>query len=103
MVIKNAGKDNKEVEKLVIELGKKGMTAEKIGLILKQEHKIKNVKKEKSISKILRENNLYEDPDLKNIKLNAETLRKHLEKNRLDHPAKKALVMLDARLRKVQV
>jgi len=94
--------NEKEVEKLVIDLAKQGKTAEKIGLILKKEHKIVHGKNyEKKISKILKENNLYINPDIKNIAENLEKLKKHISKNKGDKICRRALMIKDAKLRKL--
>lgn len=95
--------EEKEAEKIIIELAKHGTTSEKIGLVLKKEHGIKNFKKEygKRISKILKENNLYISPDKKNLFDQTEKLKKHLSKNKLDHPTRRILLIQEAKLRKL--
>lgn len=94
---------DKEAEKIIIELAKQGTTAEKIGLVLKKEHNIKSFKKEyeKRISEVLKENNLYISPDKKNLSDQAEKLKKHLSKNKLDHPTRRILLIQEAKLRKI--
>ena len=92
-----------EIEKLIIELGKSGMTSEKIGLILKKEHNVK-VRKflGKRISNLLKKNNININPDIENIKKSLEKLKKHLSKNKQDQPGKRALIKKEAKLRKLQ-
>mgnify|MGYP001567996999 CR=1 FL=1 len=51
---------------MVLDLAKKGLTAEKIGEELKKQ-KIHSQEYGKKISNILKENNLYIIPDLKNV------------------------------------
>jgi len=92
-----------EFEKKVIDLAKQGTTSEKIGLILNKEHGTGKAKLtyNKRISQILRENNLYINPDKKNLTDQAEKLKKHLSKNRLDHPTRRILLIQEAKLRKL--
>ena len=97
-------KSKSDIEKEIIELAEKGLTAEKIGLILKQKNNIKNVKKEtgKSIYMILKENNLYIDADTKNIKEKIEQLNKHLTKNKHDYTTRRILGIRIGKLNKLQ-
>ena len=93
-----------QAEKIIIELAKQTTTSEKIGLILKKEHGIKNFEKEygKKISQVLKENKLYISPDKRNLGLQIEKLKKHLGKNRLDHPTRRILLIQEAKLRKLE-
>ncbi|MEM3405519.1 MAG: hypothetical protein QW117_00930 [Candidatus Pacearchaeota archaeon] len=97
-------KGKKEIEKIIIELAKSGLTAEKIGLVLKQKYNINNVKKEtgKKISQILKENNLYIDPDIKNLKEKKERLEKHIAKHKHDYTAKRILPIVASKVKKLE-
>jgi ribosomal protein S15P/S13E len=75
-----------EFEKRVVELGKNGLTAEKIGETLRQEG-IHPKDQTKKISQILKEKNLYQSPDLKNIEKKLERIKSHYEKNKQDKRA----------------
>ena len=75
-----------EFEKRVLELAKEGLTAEKIGERLKRE-KIHSKEYDKKISQILKEKNLYVNPDLKNTDEKLEKIKKHIEKNKQDKRA----------------
>ncbi len=89
----------KDIEKKVIELAEKGLTAEKIGLELKKDFgKIKK----KKISKILKEKDIFKDPDFNNVNNRVESLKKHLDSNRMDFTAKKALEKNIAKIRKLK-
>ena len=72
-----------ELKERVVELAKKGLTSEKIGEVLRQEG---THTKEYSlkISKILKEKNLYENPDLKNLTQKIEKIKTHYAKNKQD-------------------
>jgi len=90
-----------EFEKKVLELIKEGMTSEKIGELLRQqgihpkEHGVK-------ISKILKENNQYINPDLKNTEEKLEKIEKHAGSNKQDKRAMREKVRIAARLRKLR-
>ncbi len=93
--------DEKEYEKKVIELAKAGLTAEKIGEKLRQEG-IHPKEYGKKISKILKEKNLYINPDLRNVEAKLERIRKHYEKNKQDKRAKREIDRVFAQLRKLK-
>jgi len=82
----------KELEKIVVELAKKGEKPVKIGLILRDKYGIPKAKLlGKKITQILKENNIeYETPKQK-VELRIEKIKKHLEKNKHDYPAKRSL------------
>ena len=95
--------DEKEFEKIVLELGKGGLTSEKIGLALKKEYGIGKAKKVygKRISDVLKESKIYVDADIANIKKRRDRLKEHSEKNRGDKICKRALMIKEAKLRKL--
>jgi ribosomal protein S15P/S13E len=76
----------KDFEKKVLELAKKGLTAEKIGEKLRLEG-IHSKEYDKKISKILKANNAYQDPELKNVQSKLEKIEAHLKKNKQDKRA----------------
>ena len=91
----------KDIEGIILKLAKQGMTSEKIGLSLRDSYGIPTTKVyNKKISQILKENKIYEDSTLKNLKGKQEVLRKHVEKNKQDKKTKRALTILTARIAK---
>jgi len=87
----------KQVEKLVITLAKKGLTTEKIGIILRDQHGIPTTKVYgKKISQILKENNIEPKSSLYNAEKNRDKLKAHFEKNKQDKTAKYALIKKSA-------
>ena len=90
-----------DFEKKIIQLAKTGLTAEKIGEQLKKQ-KINPKSFEKKISEILKENNLYQSPDLKNIETKLERIKKHFEKNKQDKKAMREKDRIFAQLRKTK-
>ncbi len=91
----------KEYEKKVVELAKSGMTAEKIGESLRKEG-IHPKEYPKKISKILKENNLYVNPDIKNVEEKLERIKAHYEKNKQDKRAMREKDRVYAQLRKLK-
>lgn len=75
-----------EFEKKVVELAKTGLTAEKIGEKLRKEG-IHPKEHGAKISKVLKKNNLWVNPDLKNVSEKLEKITKHYSKNKQDKRA----------------
>jgi len=92
---------SKEFEKMVLDLAKKGLTAEKIGEELRKQ-KIHPKEYNKKISKILKENNLYISPDLKNVEKKFKKIEKHLEKNKQDKRALNEKSRIFSQIRKIK-
>lgn len=94
-----------EIEKLVIKLAKEGNSTSMIGLILRDQFGIPLVKKitGKTISEIMKENNLYPKlpEDLFNLLKQAVNLRNHLEKNKSDYTSKRGLELLESKIRRL--
>jgi|TARA_Y100000034_G_C6889871_1_gene409190 ribosomal protein S15P/S13E len=90
-----------EFEKKIIELSKKNLTAEKIGESLRKQN-IHPKGYNKKISKILKEKNIYVNPDLVNIGKKLEGLKIHYEKNKQDKRAKREVVRISAKIRKLK-
>jgi len=81
------------IEKVVIDLAKKGYSPAKIGEILKQKQEIKKIKVlGKSITKILKENNISYENDLAIVNKKIKKLEEHYNKNKQDKRAKRELV-----------
>lgn len=92
----------KEFEKKVIELSEKGITCEKIGEALKKQG-IHPKEYEKKISKILKEQNKYVNPDVKNIEKKLEKISAHSLKYRQDKRAKREKDRVFSQLRKTKI
>lgn len=90
-----------EFEKAVIELAEKGLTSEKIGENLRKKN-IHPKEYNKKISKILKDKNLYINPDLKNIESKLEKVKAHYEKNKQDKRAMREKDRIFAQLRKTK-
>ena len=90
-----------EFEKKIIELSKKNLTAEKIGENLRKQN-IHPKEYNKKISKILKEKDIYVNPDLVNVEKKLEMIKIHHEKNKQDKRAKRDVVRVSAKIRKLK-
>ncbi len=82
----------KELEKLVVELAQAGETPSKIGMILRDKHGIPRVKgMGKKVTKILKENGIKFKTEKEIIQAEIDMLKKHVDKNKKDHSASRAL------------
>ena len=95
----------KEVEKLVIKYAKSDKTASEIGMILRDTYGIQSVKTltEKSISKILAENNLAKKlpEDLLNLIKKLIAVKHHFEKNKHDKTSKRGFQLTSSKIRRL--
>ncbi len=92
-----------EVKKLVLKFAKQGKTASVIGMVLRDEYGIPDVKKLTglSISKVLDEQKFKSTipDDLRALIRKSLELRSHLEENKHDMPAKRSLAKTESRIR----
>lgn len=92
-----------EIEKLVVDLSKKGNSPEKIGLILRDEHGIPKAKLlGKKIGQILRENNIDANSEHKNTIKKVERLKEHFKENKHDYSAQRSVIRNAAKIRKIE-
>ncbi len=91
--------DKKEIEEIVINLSKKGASASKIGVVLRDQHGIPSTKlmTEKRISQILDENNMSPDlpEDLMNLISTSVALDRHRTNNPKDMTAKRGMQLVN--------
>ncbi len=90
-----------EFEKAVLELADKGLTSEKIGETLRRQG-IHPKNYEKKISEILKKENKYIVPEVKNTEEKLEAIVKHAEKNRQDKRALRDKDRVFAKLRRIK-
>ena len=94
-----------EVKDIILKLVEKTpeLTAEKIGLILRDNYGITKTKIYGfKISDILKEANKYISPDFKNLKAKRDKLEKHLVKNKGDKRTGRSFIITNAKLKKVK-
>jgi len=95
-------KEVSEIEEKIVELAKKGMTSEKIGIELKKQGIFVKSALNKRISKVLKEKKHYVDADLKHIEKIIERLKKHISAHKHDYPSKRALLIEEAHYTKLK-
>jgi small subunit ribosomal protein S15 len=95
----------REVESRIIELAKNGKSSSEIGLILRDQYAVPDVKLAtgKKINRILEENKLASEfpEDLKNLISRALTLRDHLATHRKDVENKRNLQLTESKVRRL--
>ncbi|MEM5801777.1 MAG: 30S ribosomal protein S15 [Candidatus Aenigmatarchaeota archaeon] len=95
----------KEVEDLVVKLAKEKYSSAVIGQILRDRYGIPDVKTitGKSITQIMRENNLYPEfpEDLMNLFKKAVRLKEHLSRHKKDKTSKKGFENLESKIRRL--
>ena len=95
----------REVESRAIELAKSGKSMSEIGLILRDQYAVPDVKLAtgKKISKILEENNIKSEipEDLRNLMSTVLQLKKHLEVYKKDLKNKRNLQLVESKIRRL--
>ena len=88
-----------EVEKIILKLADQDMTAEKIGLVLRDQYGIPDVKlfnlKVKQVMK-----DKFEEPTNKNLDNKLQKIIQHYKKNKQDKRAERSLIITKAKLKK---
>jgi len=82
-----------EIETLVVQLGKKNIPSEKIGLILRDEHGIPKTRIfGKKVCQILEENGIKTNSEYENVNKKIDILKKHFVKHKHDYSAQRSIV-----------
>jgi small subunit ribosomal protein S15 len=94
-----------EIEKEVVRLAKEGVSPSKIGLILRDQYAIPDVKEAtgKTLLKILDSHGVRPElpEDLANVIKKAVRLYAHLERNRKDFKSKRSLETIESRINRL--
>lgn len=97
--------DSTEIEKIIVDLRKKGMSSAEIGLTLRDKYGVPSVKLAtgKRVVEILAENEVASDipEDLRNLIVKALGMRKHLSENKKDVHNKRQLQLTEAKVRRL--
>lgn len=88
-----------EVEAIILKLANKGMTSEKIGLVLRDQYgipkaKILGIK----IKEVLKDK--YQDANVLNLRKKVEKINEHYKSNKQDKRAERSLIISKAKLKK---
>ena len=97
--------DKAEIEKIVVDLRKDGMSTSQIGLVLRDRYAVPDVKLAtgKRINEILREKGLESEipEDLRNLMQKALGIRKHLAENKKDVHNVRQLQIAESKVRRL--
>ena len=95
----------REIEPLVVELAKNGKSTSEIGMILRDQYAVPDVKiaTGKKIAQILEENNIKTEipEDMRNLINKSLQLKKHLEVYKKDFKNKRNLQLVESRIRRL--
>lgn len=95
----------KEIELLVTKLAKEGKAPSQIGLVLRDTYGVPDTKSltEKSITEIMAEKKLTPElpEDIVALMRKSIAIRKHLEENKKDQPAKRGLLLTESKIRRL--
>lgn len=90
-----------EVKSIIIKLANKGLTAEKIGLALRDQYGIPKVRLYGlKIKDVLDEKGKFEEPTNKNLQIKLERISNHYNKNKGDKKTERAMIITKAKLKK---
>jgi small subunit ribosomal protein S15 len=94
-----------EIEEIVVKLAKEGITPSKIGMVLRDQYAVSDVKiaAGKSVAKILDAHGVkFEIPeDLTSVIKKAVKLYAHLDQNRKDNKSKRSLEVTESRINRL--
>ena len=92
-----------EVKQIILKIAKKELTAEKIGLILRDQYGIPKAKMYNlKISKILKQKNKFEEPAHINLQKKLKKIEEHYKKNKQDKKAERSLIITKAKIKKIK-
>lgn len=92
-----------ELEEIIVKLAQEGNSPAKIGLILKEKHKVPKSKSlGKKIARVLRAKNIEVSDEIKDIENKIKKIEEHISKNQQDKRAKRELVTNLAKLKKLK-
>jgi ribosomal protein S15P/S13E len=90
-----------EVKAIILKLADKGMTAEKIGLELRDRYGIPKARLYGfKIKDILKEADKYQEPTTQNLRTKLDKIISHFKKNKQDKRTGRALIITKAKLKK---
>jgi small subunit ribosomal protein S15 len=100
-----SGLSGQDIEELVLKLAKEGRYPSEIGIVLRDQYGVPDVKKAtgKSITQILSARGMGPSlpEDLASLIRKAAALHKHLEENKKDQSSRRSLEVVEARIQKL--
>jgi len=92
---------SEEVEAIILKLANKGMTAEKIGLTLRDQYGIPKVNLYGlKIKKVLEKKGKFEEPTITNLKKKLDKIIDHYKVHKHDKNAERSLIITKAKFKK---
>jgi len=92
---------SEEVKAIILKLANKGLTAEKIGLILRDQYGIPDVKiYGLKVKRVIEEKTPFQEPTITNLRLKLDKVINHYKKNKQDKKAERSLIITKAKLKK---
>ncbi|MEK6891473.1 MAG: hypothetical protein AABX03_05055 [Nanoarchaeota archaeon] len=93
-----------DIEKIIVELAKKGHSPSEIGIILKEKHGVYDIKViGKKITKIIKDAGIKHKTDLDFVVEKLGRIEKHYGKNRQDKRAKREVVRYVSKKRRLEM
>jgi len=90
-----------EVKAIIIKLANKGLTSEKIGLVLRDRYGIPKISLYGlKIKQVLEEKEKFQEPTVINLKNKLDKIIKHYEKHKHDKRAERSLIITRSQLKK---
>ena len=97
--------NHREIESLTLELSKSGKSTSEIGLVLRDQYAVPDIKiaTGKKVSQILEENNIKPEipEDLRNLISRTLQLRKHIEDHKKDLKNQRNLSLIESKIRRL--
>lgn len=97
--------DTEQIQSLIVDLKKQGLSTAQIGIILRDKYAVPNVKLAtgKSITQIIEEHGIVTEipEDLRNLIVKALGMRKHLAENKRDLHNKRQLMLTESKVRRL--
>ncbi len=96
--------NKEEVEKLIVKLAKEGYLSSQIGMVLRDQYGVPDVREfELRITKVLEKHGFSKavPEDMFNLMKKAIALRRHLEKNKKDGISKRGLILTESKIRRL--
>jgi len=90
-----------EVKAIIVKLAKQGLSAEKIGLTLRDQYGVPDVKiYGLKVKQVLESEGKFEEPTNLNLRKKLDAIINHYKKNKQDKRAERSLIITKAKLKK---
>jgi small subunit ribosomal protein S15 len=95
-----------EIDKVIIELAKKGKQSSEIGMVLRDKYGVPSTRQvsKKRIVDVMKENKVYNEKfpeDMYNLIVRAVALKAHMDKNKRDYTSYRGLELTESKIRRL--